>query len=85
MAENYTIKSFGLNIIPSGSDVKKMGENVEKAIGTLWDPVLDYLKENDNIFSGEVAREIEKTNIQTLNLGMAMRSSETERRLDEKF
>jgi len=59
-------------------------KKVEKAVSSLWDPVLEYLKENENVFSGDVSQEIQKLNIQTLNLGMAMRKGESKHEFDEK-
>lgn len=84
MAEAFNIKPFGLNVIPSKS-AEQTGKSVEKAIGNLWSPVLDYLEKNENVFKGDVASEINKVNMQTMRLGMTMDESKVTRNLDTKF
>ncbi len=32
-------------------------------MGALWEPVLDYLKTNENVFSGDVNAEINRINM----------------------
>ncbi len=81
MAENITLRSFGLNIIPQERK-EYVGKKVGKAIEGLWQPVLEYLEKNDDVFSGDILKEIEKTNIQILNLGMEMRKGVEKHSLD---
>ena len=65
---------FGLNIaLP-----KKTLEDVQKAAKKELEeitvnPVLEYLEENDKVFSGQVAREIKKYQAQIYSLGQVMR------------
>ncbi len=85
MAADYmNIKPFGLNVIPTKSQ-EQIKENVEEAIGSLWSPVLDYLKKNEGVFSGDVAGEINKINFQTMRLGMTMNENSEVRNLDATF
>jgi len=84
MAEYMNIKPFGLNVIPTKTQ-EQVRESVEEAIGNLWSPVLDYLKKNEAVFSGNVSNEINKINFQTMRLGMAMDESTEIRNLDTKF
>lgn len=85
MSESFNIKPFGLNVIPSTKTREQVGKNMEDAIGTLWSPVLDYLKENEDVFSGDIASEINKINFQTMRLGMVMDENKEIRNLDTKF
>lgn len=67
------IKSFGLNVIPENQHtIDHAAESVESALNGLWEPILNYLKENDNVFSGEVTDEIDKMNYQAMRLGMTL-------------
>ncbi len=69
------IKSFGYNVIPDKQrTIERTAESVENAISGLWEPILGYLKENDNVFSGEVLNEIEKINNQAMRLNMTLNS-----------
>lgn len=67
------IKSFGMNVIPDKSaTIEQTKDSIESAISGIWEPVLGYLKENDNVFSGQVLQEIEKLNSQAMRLGMTV-------------
>ena len=67
------IKSFGLNVIPEKKyTAEYAAESVENALSGLWEPILSYLKENDNVFSGEVSKEIEQMNYQAMRLNMTL-------------
>lgn len=86
MSMNFNVKSFGLNVIPDlKSGTKVATQSMEKAIGNMWEPVLDYLATNDNVFSGDVAREINKLNVQTMQLGVIVNGEGENRSLDTKF
>jgi len=85
MADYMSIKPFGLNVIPSKATQEQVSKTVEEAIGGLWTPVLDYLKKNENVFSGDVSTEINKLNFQTMRLGMAMDEGKEVRNLDTNF
>lgn len=77
------IKSFGLNVIPDRQKtVERTAETVENAISGLWEPILGYLKDNDNVFSGQVLNEIEKINNQTMRLGMTVNAGNEKRTLN---
>lgn len=84
MSENTPIKPFGLNVL-SPKTQQQTQKTVESAIGNLWEPVLNYLKENDNVFSGNVAEEIRKTSVNAFKIGSMMSADSAERRLDTKF
>lgn len=77
------LKSFGLNIIPENKEkMEQVAESVETAINGLWEPILTYLKDNDNVFSGEVLDEIDNINYQTMRLSMTMNSTIEKRRIN---
>ena len=82
MSTNFNVKSFGVNVIPDLRQGKQAAPTVEKAIGDMWEPVLDYLATNDNVFSGDVAREINKINLQTMQLGTIVNGDREVRNLD---
>ena len=69
---NFNVQPFGLNVIAprTGQQVK---ESVSDAASSLFAPVIEYFENNDNVFSGDVAREIESLNMQTMRLGIELR------------
>ncbi len=86
MVSEFNIKSFGFNVIPNKKQVANFtdatAKSVENAIGTLWEPVLDYLKTNDNVFSGNVGAEIQRLNMQAMQLGTIVNGSKEIRNID---
>ena len=86
MVSEFNIKSFAFNVIPNKKQVANFtdatAKSVENAIGTLWEPVLDYLKTNDNVFSGNVGAEIQRLNMQAMQLGTIVNGSKEIRNID---
>ena len=79
------IKSFGLNVIPEGDrsrTAEQTAKSVENALSSLWEPILDYLKENENVFSGAIQGEIEKTDFQAMRLGMTLNAGNPTRNIN---
>ena len=68
---------FGLNVaLPSKTieEVKKVVK--QEALNISANPFVDYLEQNDKVFSGEVAREIRKHQSQIYTLGQIMREGQ---------
>jgi len=79
MNKNQIIQNnpFGFNItLPKKSidEIKKVA--VKEAGNISVNPFLDYLEENDKVFSGEVAKEIRKYQAQIYSLGQVMREDQ---------
>jgi len=83
MVSEFNIKSFGLNVIPDRKGpAANTAKTIENAIGTIWEPVLDYLKTNENVFSGDVSAEIQRLNMQTMQLGTIVNGNKEIRNID---
>ncbi len=84
MVSEFNIKSFGFNVIPDrkGNAAVNTAKTIENAIGTIWEPVLDYLKTNENVFSGDVGAEIQRLNMQTMQLGTIVNGTKEIRNID---
>lgn len=88
MNENHIIqkKPFGFNItLPQKSleEVKKVA--VQEAENLTVNPFIEYLEENDKVFSGQVANEIRKYQSQIYSLGQVMREGQTSSSLNIKM
>ena len=83
MAEQQSIISnnpFGLNVTLPKKTIQEVKKVVEKDIGDMTvNPFLDYLGDNDKVFSGEVAKEIRKYQSQMYALGQVMREGQPQR------
>ncbi|MCX4274353.1 MAG: hypothetical protein OSJ27_01055 [Candidatus Gastranaerophilales bacterium] len=82
MVSEFNIKSFGFNVIPDRKQATNTAKTVENAIGAIWEPVLDYLKTNENVFSGDVGAEIQRLNMQTMQLGTIVNGNKEIRNID---
>ena len=86
MAENYSLNSrFGLNVSTKGTNNQQaQGANVEalKNVGDLFDSMTSYVSKYENVFNGEVAREINMYSRQAMLVGMNLKAADTKRNFD---
>ena len=68
-------KSFGDNEVLKGVDYEiHQGEKTAQGmVNSLWEPLFNFIDENQNVFTGNVANEIEKYNLMMFNVGSALR------------
>ena len=75
--ENFTFnrpfKPFGMNVKVPERTLQQVGESLENIVKAPTAPLFEFLEENEGVFNGDVAFEIEKTNAQNFNIGSAMR------------
>ena len=83
MAENYSFNSsFGFNILRNpvnGNNVKRAVENLDESVGNLFDNMTGYVAKYENVFNGDVEKEINMYVRQSMIVGMNLRA-EGERR-----
>jgi len=89
MAENYSLNSkFGFNVTPGKG--KTSAQNVEskevqKSNDNLFDSVTGYVAKYENVFNGDVEKEINMYTRQAMIVGMNLKASETKRSFDMKI
>ena len=75
--ENFTFnrpfKPFGMNVKVPERTLQQVGESLESIVKAPTAPLFEFLEENEGVFNGDVAFEIEKTNAMNFNIGSAMR------------
>ncbi len=68
---------FGINIAIPKKTIQEVQKVVKEEIENISvNPFLNYLEENDKVFSGEVAREINNYYAQIYALGQVMREGQ---------
>lgn len=86
MAENYSLNSrFGLNVSSQGAknqQAQKTGIDISKSVGDLFDLSTGYIAKYENVFSGDVEREINMYSRQAMIVGMNLKAGETKRQFD---
>lgn len=85
MAEGNNIlnRPFGLNVSIPSRTLQQAQETAAKNLN-LFNPVMDYLDQNENVFNGDVAREIDKYNRMAYALGAVMRDGKREITFDTR-
>ena len=69
---------FGLNITLPKKTLQEVQKVAQQEIGNISvNPFLEYFKENDKVFSGQVAKEIRKYQSQIYTLGQVMREGKS--------
>lgn len=84
MADNFVKQPFGMNIKVPTRTVKQTKETAQGVVNNLWEPLFNFIDENQNVFTGNVANEIEKYNLMMFNVGSALRKGNTNGGLDIK-
>ncbi len=74
---NILNRPFGLNIALPDRTLQQIQETAVQNIN-IFAPVVDYLDQNDKVFSGDVSQEIDKYNRMTYALGAAARAGKPE-------
>ena len=88
MAENKMISNnpFGVNIALPKKSIQEVQKVAKQELANISvNPFLNYLDENDKVFSGEVAKEIRKYQSQVYALGQIMREGQPRTTFNAKF
>lgn len=70
---NRPYKPFGFNVQVPERTLQQAGETLENIVKAPTDPLFNFLEENEGVFNGDVAFEINRTVAQNFTIGSAMR------------
>ncbi len=70
---NRPYKPFGMNVKVPERTIQQAGETLEVLLKRRLTPLFSFLEENEGVFNGDVAFEINRTNAQNFTIGSAMR------------
>lgn len=84
MTENFFKQPFGLNIKVPTRTIKQSQETAQNAVNGIFEPIFGFIDDNQNVFTGNVANEIEKYNLMMFNVGAALRKGSTNGGFDVK-
>ena len=86
MAQNYNLSSkFGLNVTPQSTKTYKGFKkelDINPSSPNLFDSMSNYFIKNENVFNGDVAKEINMYSRQAMIVGMNLKATETKRSFD---
>lgn len=70
---NRPYKPFGMNVRVPERTIQQAAETLEELVKSPTAPLFEFLEENEGVFNGDVAFEINKTVAQNFTIGSAMR------------
>lgn len=70
---NRPYKPFGFNIQVPERTLQQAGETLGGIVKAPTDSLFTFLEENEGVFNGDVAFEINRTSAQNFTIGSAMR------------
>ncbi len=86
MAQNYNLGSrFGLNVSTQSAktyQTPKKELDINPSSPNLFDSMSNYFIKNENVFNGDVAKEINMYSRQAMIVGMNLKAAETKRSFD---
>lgn len=84
MAENYSLGSrFGLNVSQQNvksSNAKKTEIDINQTAIDLFDSMTSYVAKYENVFNGDVEKEINMYSRQAMIVGMNLKASDNNKR-----
>ena len=69
-------KSFGLNIKLPEKTVAQAGKTAEELATGVFEPLFTYLEENENVFSGDIVHELNKTRAANFNTTLILQEAD---------
>ena len=77
MSDNFIKQPFGLNIKVPEKTLKQLEKTAQGSVGGIFEPLFEFISDNQNVFSGDVARQIEKYNALQYNISATLRAQST--------
>ena len=69
-------QTFGLNIKVPEKTLKQIGKTTENVAGGVLEPLFTYLEENENVFNGDISKELNKLYNTNFNINLALDDSD---------
>lgn len=86
MAENYSLNSrFGLNVSSQGAQkqqIQKPEIDITKNISDFLDSTTSYVSKYENVFNGDVEKEINMYSRQAMIISMNLKAGNVKRNFD---
>lgn len=82
---NRPLNTFGFNIKVPTRTLEQAGETLGNLAKAPGESVLNYFEKNENVFSGDVYKEIKKTEVQCMNTGRILGMAEEQTKGNHSF
>ena len=84
MANDYLEQPFGMNIKIPEKTLKLIEQGAESRVNSIFEPLFNFIEDNQNVFTGDVSRQIDKYNALQYNIGAELRALSTNGGFDIK-
>lgn len=84
MANDYLKHPFGMNIKMPVKTIRQIEKTAESRVNGILEPLFNFIDENQNVFTGDVSKQIDKYNALQYNIGAALRAQSTNGGFDVK-
>lgn len=71
--------SFGLNIKSHERTLQQLGKTAGDVAGGVFEPLFSYLEENENVFSGDLKKELNRKYVERFKMEAALSQAQGER------
>lgn len=69
-------QTFGMNIKVPDKTLKQIGKTIGNTAGGVLEPLFTYLEENENVFSGDLTKELNKSYSDNFNMTLIMNAAD---------
>ena len=68
----------------NSNKIKQIEKTAQQHTGGIFEPLFNFIDENQKVFTGDIANEIQKYNLMSYNVGAALRHGNTNGGFDVK-
>lgn len=72
-------RSFGLNVKVPQRTIKQAGKTLENTATGVFEPLFSYLEENENVFSGDVRKELNRSYVEKFKMEAVLGQADGEK------
>lgn len=65
-------RSFGFNVKLPEKTIAQVGKTASGLANGVFEPLFTYLEENENVFNGDITKELNKTRAENFNMNLVM-------------
>lgn len=69
-------RSFGLNVKVPVKTIEQIGKTANGVANGVLDPLFTYLEENENVFNGDLTKELNKKRVANFNMEAIMNAAD---------
>lgn len=63
---------FGLNVKVPEKTMRQIGRTAGNVAGGVFEPIFDYLEKNENVFSGDITKELNRLRAESFTTAQVM-------------